>query len=1154
MMISRRRRSILPLLMALFIVAPAVSRIHPADLAGAGASAGGQRPLHARPVTGNTPPGLARATLVGRADPDLPIRVTISLDLRDRAGAEALVAAQHDPRSALYNQWITPGEFQARFGPLPEDLDAAEDFLGSRGFTGIERPASRTITGIGTAAIAEAAFGVTINEYLYNGRLVHSNDRDPLLPPGLASKVVRVGGLDSLTRRYPAYSSSGGTLYHTHRDWAFAYDELSTFNAGYKGTPGVTVAIAGSYKVDVAGLNDIFTREGGGAFGYQAWTEAASSARTLSQVCDVTGSVQGSKGCDLGDTGAFNSLEAQLDAVMIASTANDVHIVNHMVENQLVDSFSIMYQIVADDAASTKVVSTSWGLCVGSTPDSSIANENAAFLQADAAGQAWFAASGDLGSNDCGGSPNPDTDWPATSAHVTGAGGSDLTDNFDANGWNQGYSAEIACSDGGGGIPSKSGPIYDRPSWQTGPGVPAGTKRVVPDISAHYGTCSGTGNSAYAVTLGSFIFQTSGTSAVAPMWAGAWAVGNQVVGQNMGHAAPLLYRILRSEGGTSYAASFNDVTLGSNGAYSAGAGYDPTTGIGTPRWNGLFADLAALFTVSTGNLQGTVTESGSGDPIEGATVTTGGAGTNTTTTNAGGFYSFTNIPTGTYDVTASGPGFAGSTIAGVVITTGGTTTQDFALMPNLSGCLTDTTTSDFQAGVATGLDLTSSPGDVRLASSGGGAETLDQQQNTLGISGNSVSTTSWQAQSFVPGITGNLTKIDVHMFCSGCSGANPDVTLDVRTTSGGLPTGTILASTTIPGFGSGSDSVYTANFGAPAGLLAGTSYAFVLRLTTDRATGTYAATRSNNNQYAGGALIVSSDGGSSWSAQSPDLGFGTYMTIPPVYTTSGNLVSSPHDANPTSTGIPHWTGLSWTATTPANTSVAFQLAVSGSPSGPFTFVGPDGTSGTFFTTSPATLSGAPFEGRYLEYKAFLGTTDTAATPALSDVTVCYDNTCAGLADGTACNDGDGCTTQDACQAGACAGGPPPDLDGDTHVEALCGGDDCDDADSFVWFSPVEVTQLAVVGSHPDDLTWDEQGNLVGPGTTYDLVTGSLAGGPGLDFTSSTCLQPGGGAGYSDARPDPPAGGAVWYLARARNACGIGTWGGTLRDGDIASCP
>jgi hypothetical protein len=69
------------------------------------------------------------------------------------------------------------------------------------------------------------------------------------------------------------------------------------------------------------------------------------------------------------------------------------------------------------------------------------------------------------------------------------------------------------------------------------------------------------------------------------------------------------------------------------------------------------------------------------------------------------------------------------------------------------------------------------------------------------------------------------------------------------------------------------------------------------------------------------------------------------------------------------------------------TNVKFQAAGSSNAAGPFTTVGPDGTAATFFTTSGASL--AQFNGnRYLQYKAFLATTDPFASPFLNDVTVC----------------------------------------------------------------------------------------------------------------------------------------------------------------------
>ena len=105
---------------------------------------------------------------------------------------------------------------------------------------------------------------------------------------------------------------------------------------------------------------------------------------------------------------------------------------------------------------------------------------------------------------------------------------------------------------------------------------------------------------------------------------------------------------------------------------------------------------------------------------------------------------------------------------------------------------------------------------------------------------------------------------------------------------------------------------------------------------------------------------------------------------------SGTFISSLKDADPPAGTIPTWTTLSFDATTPANTAVAFQVAASNSPTGPFNFVGPDGTPNTFFTTSGADLS--QFDGlRYLKYEAFLSTTDTSTTPSIQSVQVCFDD-------------------------------------------------------------------------------------------------------------------------------------------------------------------
>lgn len=75
-----------------------------------------------------------------------------------------------------------------------------------------------------------------------------------------------------------------------------------------------------------------------------------------------------------------------------------------------------------------------------------------------------------------------------------------------------------------------------------------------------------------------------GTSAVAPLWAGLLARINQLIGKPAGYLNPLPYL-------ANVAATFHDVTSGNNGGYSAGPGWDPCTGLGTPNGTGLLSAL-----------------------------------------------------------------------------------------------------------------------------------------------------------------------------------------------------------------------------------------------------------------------------------------------------------------------------------------------------------------------------------------------------------------------------------------------------------------------------------------------------------------------------------------------------------------------------------
>jgi kumamolisin len=99
----------------------------------------------------------------------------------------------------------------------------------------------------------------------------------------------------------------------------------------------------------------------------------------------------------------------------------------------------------------------------------------------------------------------------------------------------------------------------------------------VPDIAGDADPQSG-----YAVRVDGTDTVFGGTSAVAPLWAGLIAIINGLTGKQAGFINPTLYANPQA---------LNDVTTGNNGDFEATAGWDATTGLGTPNGKKLAALL-----------------------------------------------------------------------------------------------------------------------------------------------------------------------------------------------------------------------------------------------------------------------------------------------------------------------------------------------------------------------------------------------------------------------------------------------------------------------------------------------------------------------------------------------------------------------------------
>jgi hypothetical protein len=107
---------------------------------------------------------------------------------------------------------------------------------------------------------------------------------------------------------------------------------------------------------------------------------------------------------------------------------------------------------------------------------------------------------------------------------------------------------------------------------------------------------------------------------------------------------------------------------------------------------GATATVNAALAPNPGTVTGTVTDSGTAQPISGATVSDGAT---STTTNANGLYTFSNLAEGSYAVSAVAPGYASQTVT-TTVGPGATMTQNFALQPNpatINGVVTDSVTA-----------------------------------------------------------------------------------------------------------------------------------------------------------------------------------------------------------------------------------------------------------------------------------------------------------------------------------------------------------------------------------------------------------------------------------------------------------------------------
>jgi subtilase family serine protease len=526
----------------------------------------------------------AGARDAGRVPADTELRVTVALRPRHSAALAAYAAAVSSAGSHQYHRYLTVAQFARRFGPTAQQLRTVRAGLRARGLLVGTTSANRlSITVRGSAAVAADAFGTAIDRYVLRDGVAEDA---PAVQPRLAGRagglVQGVVGLDSIAptasiemsqlRRHRRRGHRVGARARTHssgaavssgpqacaaasteaaEEWGYTAPQIAShyglsgfYAAGDEGS-GVTIAL---YELEPFSASDIAA--------YQACMGTGTTV-------DVT-SVDGGAGTGSGSGEAATDVE---DVIGLAPRAQVQVYEGPATAQGAYDTYSA---IISGDSA--QVISTSWGLCEAEEGRQQLLAESTLFQEAAVQGQTVFAASGDNGTDDCA-DGQLSVDDPGSQPWVTSVGGTHLLTGGD-DVWDDG-----AGSSGGG-----ASQIWGRPAWQTAAipqsAVTCGASgiacREAPDISADADPDSG-----YTAYFRGSWRTVGGTSVAAPTIASLVALAEAAPacgGKRFGFLNPTLY---------ADAADIHDVTSGTNAfdgvpGYVASAGYDMTSGLGTP--------------------------------------------------------------------------------------------------------------------------------------------------------------------------------------------------------------------------------------------------------------------------------------------------------------------------------------------------------------------------------------------------------------------------------------------------------------------------------------------------------------------------------------------------------------------------------------------
>jgi kumamolisin len=494
------------------------------------------------------------ARLIHNSHPDQTIEVSIRLRPKSEVKHRELRSALEKPGF----KHMSRTEFENAHGADPADLNQIKKFAQEFGLqvheTGTEL-ARRTIMLSGTVSNLQKAFHVELKEYSHPNGNFRGRVGAISVPAEYADIITGVFGLDNRPQAEPHFRRmphTPGIKSHT----ASASHDPNEVAQIYDYPPGDGTG-------QCIGLIEL-----GGGFQLDDLSNYFSSLNiNTPQVISV--SVDGAANSPTTPDSADG--EVMLDIEVAGAIAPAAKIVVYFAPNTDRGFLDAITTAVHDSTNQPSVISISWGSAESGWTTQALTNFDQAFQAAAAMGVTVCVASGDNGSSDGVNDGNNHVDFPASSSFALGCGGTILQTS------NEQIVSEVVWNDlpNGGATGGGVSNVFPLPTWQNGFGVPLpsvqGGGRGVPDVSGDADP-----NTGYNILVDGESAVFGGTSAVAPLWAALVARMNQKNGKSIGFLNPSIYSQAVEASG------FHDVTQGDNGAFSAGPGWDPCTGLGSP--------------------------------------------------------------------------------------------------------------------------------------------------------------------------------------------------------------------------------------------------------------------------------------------------------------------------------------------------------------------------------------------------------------------------------------------------------------------------------------------------------------------------------------------------------------------------------------------